>query len=57
MSLTTETIEVIAALIKSAVKLGIDIYAIIKDAGLNDADVEELCAMVDEAVADLRKPE
>lgn len=50
------SLQIWAVLIQMCVKLGIDIYQLIKDAGFNDATTDELCAMVDESIGKLRKP-
>jgi len=54
--MTPEMIAMLAVIIRMGIQLGIDMIKIIKDAGFNDADVEKLCTMVDEARDELRKP-
>jgi hypothetical protein len=55
--MTPELIATLAVVVRMGVQLGIDVYKLIKDSGFNDKDVEELCAMVDKAREELRKPE
>jgi hypothetical protein len=55
--MTPEILALWVALIKMGVKLGVDIYEIIKDSSLNVADVDELCKIVDEARESLRPPD
>lgn len=54
--MTPEIIALWTAVIKMGIQLGVDVYKIIKDAGFNEATVDELCAMVDKAREDLRVP-
>ena len=56
--MTPDMIALWSVLIRMGVSLGIDIYTWIKDAtALDDATIDELCAMVDKARSELRPPD